>query len=141
MLFQSKERRDGAAWFQGLLWAESVVFDKGPNHGIREVSARTFDSNDPFDKGATDYLDTEPFTIMYEREMDEADELLYVDNIEEFDNLIRWAQEMRIGICQYGTWFGTFFGEEKPPGSDGCIAYEQSAIEALRKTRARLYRR
>ena len=51
-------------------------------------------------------------------------------------DLLNWARLEGVQVAQYGTWFGTYIGEKRPLGSDGCISYEQSFLEALKQARS-----
>lgn len=57
---------------------------------------------------------------------------------ETLDELFDWATNRHVQVAQYGTWFGTYTGDERPLGSDGCISYEQSIKAALKAAREKL---
>ena len=58
----------------------------------------------------------------------------------ELTQLIDWASNNHVQVAQYGTWFGTYTGETRPKGSDGCISYEQTFLTALRQAQVILGR-
>ena len=61
-----------------------------------------------------------------------------LSNSYEMTQLIHWAFNNHVQVAQYGTWFGTYTGEERPSGSNGCISYEQTFLTALRQAKANL---
>ena len=61
-----------------------------------------------------------------------------LSNSYELTKLIHWAFNNHVQVAQYGTWFGTYTGEERPSGSNGCISYKQTFLTALRQAKATL---
>jgi hypothetical protein len=55
-------------WFTGLKWAEEVVQHDGPLVGSEKIKSLCDTGNDPFDRGALDYLHTETFQNLIDLE-------------------------------------------------------------------------
>ena len=54
----------------------------------------------------------------------------------ELQNLIDWTNSEGVQVAQYGSWFGAYIGEQRPPGEEGCLSFEQSFVAALRAAKA-----
>lgn len=60
---------------------------------------------------------------------------LLISNKEHLDSLLRWMDDNNIQIAKYVSWYGTYKGDNRPDGSDGCISYEQTFLKALEKAK------